>query len=95
MVKNLPANRSPSFDAWVGKIFGKGYSNPLLYSCVENPTDRGAWQATVHSVAKSWTQLTNYFHFAIIEIVWYGSKTYKKANRTECSRNRQIYEYLI
>ena len=30
---------------------------PLLYSCLENPTDRGAWQAIVHGVAKSWTQL--------------------------------------
>ena len=32
---------------------GKGYS--LQYSCLENPMDRGAWQATVHGVAKSWT----------------------------------------
>ena len=30
---------------------------PLQYSCVENSMDRGAWQATVHGVAKSWTQL--------------------------------------
>ena len=29
--------------------------NPLQYSCLENPLDRGAWQATVHGVAKSWT----------------------------------------
>ena len=31
--------------------------NQLLYSCLENPMDRGAWRATVHRVAKSWTQL--------------------------------------
>ena len=31
---------------------GEGNSNPLQYSCLENPMDRGAWQATVHSVAK-------------------------------------------
>ena len=30
---------------------------PLQYSCLENPIDRGAWQATVHGVAKSWTRL--------------------------------------
>ena len=32
-----------------------GYSNPLQYSCLENPMDRGAWQATVHGVTKSQT----------------------------------------
>ena len=34
-----------------------GHGNPLQYSCLENPMDRGAWQATVHRVAKSWTLL--------------------------------------
>ena len=34
---------------------GEGNGNPLQYSCLENPTDRGAWRATVHGVAKSWT----------------------------------------
>ena len=33
--------------------------NPLQHSCLENPMDRGAWQATVHGVTKSWTQLSN------------------------------------
>ena len=37
----------------------KGNGNPLQYSCLENSTDKGAWQATVHGVAKSWTQLSN------------------------------------
>ena len=36
---------------------GGGHGSPLQYSCVENPMDRGAWRATVHSVAKGWTQL--------------------------------------
>jgi len=36
---------------------GRGNGNPLQYSCLENPTDRGAWLATVHGVAKSQTQL--------------------------------------
>ena len=35
----------------------EGNGNPLQYSCLENPMDRGAWQATVHDVAKSQTQL--------------------------------------
>ena len=37
---------------------GGGQGNPLLYSCLENPMDRGAWLATVHGVKKSWTQLS-------------------------------------
>ena len=38
---------------------GGGHSNLLHYSCLENPMDKGAWWATVHGVAKSWTQLSN------------------------------------
>ena len=41
---------------------GEGNGYPLQYSCLENPTDRGAWQAALHGVAKSWTQLSDY-HF--------------------------------
>ena len=45
------------FDPWVGRFPGEGHGNPLQYSCLENPPDRGAWQVTVHRVAQSWTQL--------------------------------------
>ena len=41
---------------------GEGNGKPVQYSCLENPMDRGAWQATVHEVEKSRTQLSN-FHF--------------------------------
>ena len=41
----------------LGRSPGGGHGNPLQYSCLENPTDRGAWRATVHSVAKGLTQL--------------------------------------
>ena len=40
-----------------GRSPGEGTGNPLQYSCLENPMDRGAWQATVYGVAKSQTQL--------------------------------------
>ena len=40
-------------------IHGEGNGNSLLYSCLGNPMDRGAWQATVHGVAKSRTRLSN------------------------------------
>ena len=42
-----------------GGSTGEGNGNPLQYSCLENPKDRGAWQATVHGVAKSRTQLSD------------------------------------
>ena len=41
----------------LGRSPGGGNGNPLQYSCLENSRDRGAWQATVHGVAKSWAQL--------------------------------------
>ena len=37
----------------LGRCFGEGNGNPLQYSCLENPMDRGAWQATVHGAAES------------------------------------------
>ena len=48
----------------------EGNGTPLQYSCLENPMDRGAWWATVHGVAKSWTRLRDFtltFHFHALE----------------------------
>ena len=59
MAKNLPANAGDVRDE--GSIPGSrrstggGHGNPLQYSCLEDPMDRGAWWVTVHRVAKSWT----------------------------------------
>ena len=50
MVKKLPTMQ----ETWV-QCPGEGNGNPLQYSCLENPMDRGDWQPTVHGVAKSWT----------------------------------------
>ena len=41
--------------AGLGRSTGEGNGSPLQYSCLDNPIDRGAWQATVHRVVKSWT----------------------------------------
>ena len=43
-----------------GRFPGEGTSNPLQYFCLEKPLDGGAWWATVHVVAKSWTQLSDF-----------------------------------
>ena len=59
VVKNLPANAGDLGSIpGSGKSPGGGLGNPLQYSCLENPMDRGAWQATVHGVAQSQTQLS-------------------------------------
>ena len=42
---------------------GEGNGNPLQYSCLENPMDRGAWWATIHGVAKSQTRLSDFCVF--------------------------------
>ena len=61
VVKNLPASTGDLRDVGsvprLGRSPGERNGNPLQYSCLENPMDRGAWQATVHRVAKSQTQL--------------------------------------
>ena len=44
----------------LGRSPGEGNGNPLQYSCLENPIDGGAWWATVHGVAQSWTQLSDF-----------------------------------
>ena len=58
---------SPIFYAilWLGE----GNSNSLQYSCLENSMDRGAWQTTVHEVAKSRTQLSNFTHSLMAQTI--------------------------
>ena len=46
----------------LGRSSGGGHGNLLQYSYLENPMDRGAWWATVHKVAKSWTRLSDLAH---------------------------------
>ena len=56
MVKNLPASVKDAGDMGLipglGRCPGEGNGNPLQYSCLGNPIDRGAWQVTVHGFAK-------------------------------------------
>ena len=70
MVNNPPANSEYARDAGLipglGRSPGVGNDNPFQYSCLGNPMDRGAWQATVHEVAKSQSDTTDH--------AWYSSK---------------------
>ena len=77
LVKNPPANAGDI--RVVGSVSGLGSSplggngNPLQYSCLENPIDRGTWWATVHGVAKSLTRLerlsTHAFFLSVFLVV--------------------------
>ena len=75
LVKNLPANagceRQGSMIPGSGRSPRWGHGNPLQYSCLENPMDRGAWQVTVHRVAKSWTRLSDW-----TELKWLSVHTH-------------------
>ena len=64
VLKNLPADAGDARDAGVipgwGRSPGGGNGNPLQYSCLGSPMDRGAWWAAVHGVAKSQTRLSSH-----------------------------------
>ena len=66
MIKSIPANFRDVGDAEdvslipeLGRYPGERNGNPLQHSCLENPMDRGAWQAIVHGIAKSQTELSD------------------------------------
>ena len=61
MVKHLPANvGNLGLILGPGTSPGEGNGNSLQYSCLENSMDGGAWLATVHGIAKSWTRLSSF-----------------------------------
>ena len=75
VVKNPPAKggdiRVTTSTPGSGRSPGGGHGNPLQYSCLENPMDRGAWRATVHRFAKSWTrlkQLSTHMHILYVDM---------------------------
>ena len=63
VITNPPTNAGDAEDTGsilgLGRFPAGGNGNPLQYSCLENSMDRGAWWATVHGVAKSWTQVND------------------------------------
>ena len=72
-IKNSPANTGDTRDMGSipesGRSLGVGNGSPLQYSCLENPMDRGVWQATAHGIAKSRTRLsTTYVYFIYIYV---------------------------
>ena len=70
MVKNPTAKAGDIGDAvlilGLGRSPGGGHGNPLQYSCLENPMDRGAQRTTAHGVAQSWTLVKQFSTYALI-----------------------------
>ena len=74
MLLHLPMQEKQEMQGSIpvsGRFTGGGNGNPLQYSCLEKPMVRGAWQATVHGVAMSQTQLSN-FHFPLRDVINIG-----------------------
>ena len=72
MVKKQPTSagdiREEDSTPGLGRSPGGGHGNPLQYSCLGNPMDRGAWRATAHSVAKTQTRLKRLSTHAYIDV---------------------------
>ena len=90
MVKNPHANAGNVRDVGsvpgLGRSSGGGHGKPLQYSCLENPMDGGAWKATVHGVAKSWTRLSD-FNFTFTFTKYCISTCGMKNLSTLCSQH--------
>ena len=89
VVKNPPDNAGDEgLIPVLERSSGEGHGNPLQYSCLENPTERGTWQTTVHSVAKSQTWLkwlSMYAHIASV----------RDENQSQASRfQSMIFSYI-
>ena len=79
MVKNPSADAGDIRDTGSipesGRSAGRGHGNPFQYACLEGSMDRGAWWATVHGVAKSWTQLKQLSRHAKRKYLLRGRRT--------------------
>ena len=81
MVKNPPANVGDADSVpGLGRSSGEGNGKSLQYSCLGNPTDRGACWATAHGVAKGWTQLSDKAYTHVMKIQRRTNRTGLKGN---------------
>ena len=96
VVKNLPASAGNLGSIpGLGRSPGGGNGNPLQYSCLENPMDRGAWQAIVHEVTKTW--LNRYITTTDLVKPWLTSMVTDKEHPMRCCFRRlsEAYFWLI
>ena len=100
MVRNPPANSGDKGDA--GLIPGsrgspgEGNGNPLQYSCLENPMDRGPWHAAVHGVAKSWTRLKRMsMYHAREDLIMVGNMSSEQTQASDIREVRIVFEVSV
>ena len=90
--KESPANAGDSRNAGSipgsGRSPGVGNGNPLQYSCLGNPIDRGAWWATVHGIAKSQKRLSAHIWFYAFLLWWFWGLTHSKHIMYHCYFHR-------
>ena len=90
VVKNPPAKagdvRVVGLNPGLGRFPGGGHDNPLQYSCLENPMDRGAWQATVHRLTKDTTEAAEHAHVCTLLYLKWVTKNllYGTGNSAQC-----------
>ena len=75
-----------------GRSPGGGHGHPLQYSCLENPMDRGAWQATVHGVAQSQTRLKWLSSSGIGVMDCVSLQVHKSLSRGDLKKTRVLRE---
>ena len=96
-VKNPPDDAGDRRDAGsvpgLGRLTGGGNGNPLQYSCLGSPVDRGAWRAPVHGVTKSWMRLNTQAHTALTGDRSSNSHTYTWLYRHHTSPSQGIFLY--
>ena len=77
-----------------GRSPGEENGYPLQYSCLENPIDRGAWWATAYGVAKSQTQLSNFYRRAILILIFCNTDNKSTQEKINILKTRISVLYL-
>ena len=81
---------------WLGRFPGGGHGNPFQHSCLENPMDRGAWQATVHGIAQSWTWLKQFSSSMYLRsFMWHVSRYNTCSLQAQAKDNGQCFLYYL
>ena len=79
----------------LGRSLGEGNGNPLQYSCLENPLEGGAWYVTVHGVAKSRTQLSNFTFWLLCLELFFSTRFSQKCPISVRRLDQQIHLILV
>ena len=98
MVKNLPANAGDVGSIPVlGRSPREGNGNPFQHSCLEKTMDRGAGQATVHGIAKSWRRLCDFHCVSFLLLVTLTScdSIFNKSNKTNKKESKYKEQSLL